>query len=93
MTLYYASSAALTDTPSVVVSAEPIDRTVHLLETSGNSKFGFSDASVQWTLHGAPSSTSLQPHVFVLPAGHDLWGVADGGSGSGVRILVTSLGR
>jgi hypothetical protein len=89
MSIYFAGSTALTETPVLAVEPAPVDRTILITEASGEVFVGFGEVETVYGLLGASSS---QIHQFVIPADHGLWG-RSGGTSAGFRFLVTSIGR
>jgi hypothetical protein len=88
--IYYSDIVTPGTTPSLLVAAEPLDRTVHLAEENGSSYVGFSSTTVLFP--AAVGTTGNDAYSLVLPADTELWALGASASAA-VRVLVTSVGR
>lgn len=68
MDIFFIQSFDLTTTPSRMIEAAPIDRTIYITERDNQSYISYGD----WT--GTSNRIGIGPSVFVLPAGEELWG-------------------
>lgn len=88
--IYYGETVTPGTTPSLVVEAAPLDRTVHLAEENGSCYVGFTSTSAIFP--AAVGTVSQNAYSLVLPANEELWAVGVSSSAA-LRILVTSVGR
>lgn len=91
MDLFFTQSYDLTTTPTRIVEAASIKRTVRVIERDYQSYVGFEDYSADNS-----KRFGIGPLGFILPAGTELWATSDfGGPNNGesvLEVMVTDVG-
>jgi len=90
--IYYGETVTPGTTPSLVVEAAPLDRTVHLAEENGSCYVGFTSDPAGVIFPAAVGTVSQNAYSLVLPADMELWAVGVSASAA-IRVMVTSVGR